>query len=378
MTQRPRFNPNIARLPGDVYSAFGDRIHDHPGPLFPMHVGDTWLAPFVGARVEDVHTADHPGLHNYCDTRGQPELVDALVEKVRAKNGLPCERESLLVSAGATSGLACAVTAIVSAGDEVLVLAPFWPLIRGIVQATGGTPVEVPFYDRIHSAGDAVAALEERVSERTVALYVSTPSNPTGVVLPRDWLEAMSEFAARHGLWLLSDEVYEDFVYRGEHFSVGTLAPERTVSFFSFSKAYGMAGNRAQGRHAHLLQCADALSARGTGGAGGRRCMAEAGTRSVSRGGGPRGRRTRPACARRIDVPLRACREQARRARSGWLPRRLLRRRCAGRARRLERRRLQRMDPALLHRDAAGGDRRRHQTPGTAGAGLSGSFRTLC
>jgi aspartate/methionine/tyrosine aminotransferase len=244
MTQRPRFNPNIARLPSDVYSAFGDRIHDHPGPLFPMHVGDTWLEPFVGARVEDIHTADHPGLHNYCDTRGRPELVDALIEKVRAKNGLPCERESLLVSAGATSGLACAVTAIVSAGDEVLVLAPFWPLIRGIVQATGGKPVEVPFYDRIHSAGDAVAALEERVSERTVALYVSTPSNPTGVVLPRDWLEAMSEFAARHGLWLLSDEVYEDFVYRGEHFSVGTLAPERTVSFFSFSKAYGMAGNR--------------------------------------------------------------------------------------------------------------------------------------
>ena len=94
------------------------------------------------------------------------------------------------------------------------------------------------------SADDAVAAVAERAGPRTVALYLSTPSNPTGCVLPRAWLEALAEWARREGVWLLSDEVYEDYVYRGEHVSIAAFAPERTLSVYSFSKAYGMAGNR--------------------------------------------------------------------------------------------------------------------------------------
>jgi N-succinyldiaminopimelate aminotransferase len=126
----------------------------------------------------------------------------------------------------------------------VLILAPFWPLIRGIVGAFRATPVEVPFYDRVASADDAVAAVRERAGPRCVALYLSTPSNPTGRVLPAPWLEALAEWARREGVWLLSDEVYEDYVYRGAHVSIGAFAPERTMSVFSFSKAYGTAGNR--------------------------------------------------------------------------------------------------------------------------------------
>jgi N-succinyldiaminopimelate aminotransferase len=244
MPKPPTFSPPILEMPGAVYSPFADRLHGHPGPLYPMHVGDTHLEPCAGARMEDLRVADHDGLHRYGDTRGLPSLVDAIVEKVRTRNGLACERESVLVSAGATAGLACACGAIVSPGDEVLILAPFWPLIRGIVQTYAGLPVEVPFYDRVTSADEAVAAVRERASERTVALYVSTPSNPTGRVLPRPWLEALAELALSEGWWLLSDEVYEDFVYRGDHHSVGAAAPERTVSVYSFSKAYGMAGNR--------------------------------------------------------------------------------------------------------------------------------------
>jgi N-succinyldiaminopimelate aminotransferase len=90
----------------------------------------------------------------------------------------------------------------------------------------------------------AVEAVREKTTSRTVALYVSTPSNPTGRVLPEAWLTALAEFAQAENLWLLSDEVYEDFIFRGEHFSMGRVAPERTLSTFSFSKAYGMAGNR--------------------------------------------------------------------------------------------------------------------------------------
>jgi N-succinyldiaminopimelate aminotransferase len=227
-----------------VFSPLAARAAASPGPLYALHVGDTWLEPFEGARMEAQRVADHPGLHRYCETAGIPPLVDALVEKLRARNRLPADRDGVLVTAGATSGLACAIGALADAGEEVLILAPFWPLVRGIVRSQRAVPVEVPFFDRVHSAADAVAAIEERLSPRSVALYFSSPSNPSGRVLPRAWLEALAELARRADLWLLSDEVYEDYVYRGEHVSIGTLAPERTVSLFSFSKAYGMAGNR--------------------------------------------------------------------------------------------------------------------------------------
>lgn len=231
-------------MPGAVYSPLGERLRTHVGPIFPLHVGDTWRAPFEGGRMEDLAQAVHPAMNRYTAPQGLPELIDAIVEKVRGRNGLACERDSVFVTGGATAGLSCAVGTLVEPGDEVLILAPFWPLIRGIVQSWRGVPVEVPFYDRVASAEEAVASVAARRSARTVALYVSTPSNPTGRVLPGDWLEALAEFARREGLWLLADEVYEDLLYHGEHVSIGGFAPERTLTAFSFSKSYGMAGYR--------------------------------------------------------------------------------------------------------------------------------------
>ena len=238
------FASSVDSLGSSVFSPVAHRIPELRGPVYPLHVGDTWMEPCPEARMEALRTDAHPGMHRYCETPGIPPLVDALLGHVRAQNGLVCERDGLLVTAGATSGLSCALSAVVDPGDEVLILAPFWPLIRGIVRSQRGRAVEVPFYDSVHSADDAVAAVEAARSERTVALYVSTPSNPTGRLVPRAWLEALAEWARRHGLWLLSDEVYESYVYHGTHAGLGPLAPERTLSVYSFSKTYGMAGNR--------------------------------------------------------------------------------------------------------------------------------------
>jgi N-succinyldiaminopimelate aminotransferase len=117
-------------------------------------------------------------------------------------------------------------------------------LIRGIVCAARATPVEVPFFDRVATAAEALAALDACRTPRTVALYFSNPSNPSGRVLAPDLLEALAAWARRHDLWLLSDEVYEAFVYRGEHVATARFAPERTITAGSFSKTYGMAGHR--------------------------------------------------------------------------------------------------------------------------------------
>jgi aspartate/methionine/tyrosine aminotransferase len=240
----PPLAPQTRAMPGAVYSPFADRLAEHPGPIYPLHVGDTWHDPFVGARAEDIRSADHPRLHAYGNTRGLPELVERVCQKLRIHNDLAHPPGEILITAGATGGLAALAGAVLSPGDEVLILAPFWPLIRGIAQSFRATPVEVPFYDRVATRGDAIRAVESRITSRSRALYVSTPSNPTGRVIPGEWLEAFAELARRHDLWVFSDEVYEDYVYSGKHVSMGRFAPERTVSVYSFSKSYAMAGQR--------------------------------------------------------------------------------------------------------------------------------------
>lgn len=244
MPKPPHCDPDIAAMPGAVFSPVQRQLAEGAASIVPLHVGDTWREPFDGGRMQDLRVAEHPGMHRYSATNGHPALVEAIVEKARARNGLRCEPESVLVTAGATGGLGAVVGSLVAPGEEVLILAPYWPLIRGIVQTFRAVPVEVPFYDRVGSAQDAVEAVRACISEKTVALYVSTPSNPTARVLPEAWLRALAELARDEDLWLVSDEVYEEVVYRGEHFSIGCAAPERTLSVFSFSKAYGMAGNR--------------------------------------------------------------------------------------------------------------------------------------
>jgi len=231
-------------MPGSVFAPVASRLAELRSSVCPLHVGDTWLQPFAGSRMQDLLETEHPDLHRYSETQGLPALVSALAEKVRTRNRIPCEPGGVLVTAGATGALGAAVGMCSAPGEEVLVLAPFWPLIRGIVQAFRATPVEVPFYDRVGSAEAAVAAVRERLTAKSVALYVSTPSNPTGRVLPAEWLEALAELARSRELWLISDEVYEDYIYRGEHVSIARFAPERTLTAFSFSKAYGMAGHR--------------------------------------------------------------------------------------------------------------------------------------
>jgi len=112
------------------------------------------------------------------------------------------------------------------------------------VRCFHATPVEVPFIGAVDSAAAAVACVSRFLTEKTVALYISTPNNPTGRVVPPEWIEALVAWAGRKRLWILADEVYEDYVYEGEHAYCRTLAPDRTFSAHSFSKAFGMAGNR--------------------------------------------------------------------------------------------------------------------------------------
>lgn len=243
MPRHPQVAPATETMVSSLFSKLAHRIQAIEGERFTLHIGDTWLQPAPGTRMEDLKAADHPALNRYAVPHGHPQLIDAIVRRREVDPG------RLLVTAGATGALGAIAGALLAPQDEVLILAPFWPLIRGIVLSTRGRAIEVPFYDRLDADPESAAAqvdalLAPWLSDRSVALYVNTPNNPTGRVLAPEVREALADFARRHDLWLWSDEVYEDYAWERPHGSVAEHAPERSFAVYSFSKAYGMAGNR--------------------------------------------------------------------------------------------------------------------------------------
>lgn len=250
----PRFPspaPSTAAMKGSVYSGLAGRLASYSGEKYPLHVGDTWKEPAEGCRMEDLKTAEHPGMHRYTPSvQGLPRLLDLLVARERERTGVDVTRENVVVVGGATVGLANVLGAIAEPGDEVLLLAPYWPLIEGIVRTARATPVAVPFLAgaegaaAVDSPEAAVAAVERARTPRTAALYLNSPNNPTGRLIPKAWIEALVAWAKAHDLWVISDEVYDDYVFSGTHTPVLPLAPERTFVARSFSKSFGVTGNR--------------------------------------------------------------------------------------------------------------------------------------
>ena len=244
MPRPPNVSAPVAGIKGSVYSKLLHRLLEHRGEVYPFHVGDTYREPPPGCAMEDLKAAENPHMNRYTPPQGLPALVEAVLERVRARTGVRVERRHVFVTGGATAGLSNAVGAIACAGEEVLLLAPHWPLIDGICRTYGAVPVDVPFFGVADTPESAVEAVERELGPRTVALYLNTPNNPTGRVIPRACLEALVELARRENLWLLFDEVYEDYQYEGTHTSGLSLAPERALAAYSLSKGYGMAGYR--------------------------------------------------------------------------------------------------------------------------------------
>lgn len=194
--------------------------------------------------MQDLTVEAHPGLHRYSPVPGLSELRSAIARHHSARAGVATTPSNVIVTAGATAGLAAAVGALVSPGESVLLAAPYWPLIAGSIRAFDAMSVDVPLMTDCQSADEALARFDAALRPDTVAVYWNTPHNPTGRLLPRNWLAKLAEWARENDLWILADDVYEDYVYAGEHVYTRALAPERTISVHSFSKSYGMAGNR--------------------------------------------------------------------------------------------------------------------------------------
>jgi len=246
--QFPKISKYSQSISHRVYSALEPRARSKNEEVYPLHVGDTYRDPLIAARAEHQLSAEHPGLHKYAPVQGEPSLIDAFVTYVEGRHGETLNRDRIQVMSGATAGMSVACQALLEPGDEVLLPSPFWPLIRGIIATKGAVPVQVPFYTRLDEPGfDAEALLEAAVTERTAALYINTPNNPSGRALGGDIIDAMLRVAKRHGLWVLCDEAYEEIYYdREPPDAVWKRADirDQAIAFHTLSKTYGLAGAR--------------------------------------------------------------------------------------------------------------------------------------
>lgn len=240
MSRFPELSAAGQQVPASIFARLREYLSRYEGELIPLQIGDTHLAP--PAHLHEVPWTDLAprDLYAYGDPAGWPPLIEEIAAKAQANNRIPVTRAGVQIACGATHALSCAVQALCDHGDELILVTPHWPLIKGIAIGHGVVPVEVPW------TGNLAETIERAITPRTSAIYVATPNNPDGTMLSAADIDAIAQVADRHHLWILSDEVYEHYVYDGEHVSVAShpLAFERTVTVFSFAKSYAQAGLR--------------------------------------------------------------------------------------------------------------------------------------
>ena len=253
MPRFPKVSKHAHSVSARVYSGLEQRALAKNEQIYRLHVGDTYRDPVAAARAEHQLSAEHPGLHKYAPVHGEPSLIDAFIANVQRRHGETLNPDLVQVMSGATAGLSIVCQVLLEPGDEVLLPSPFWPLSRGIIATKGAVPVQVPFYTRFDEPGfDAEAVLESAVTERTVALYINTPNNPSGRVLSTQTIDAMMRVAKRHDLWVLCDEAYEEIYFDREPPDAVWKRPDvrdRAIAFHTLSKTYGFAGARVGFAH---------------------------------------------------------------------------------------------------------------------------------
>lgn len=194
---------------------------------------------------ESAYASMKEGHTHYTSNSGTPELRRAIAEHLNELYQTSYGASEVLVTVGVSEGLDLAMRTLLDPGDEVLVPEPCFVSYRACVSLAGGVPVsiETRAEDKFQIS---VAQVEAAVTDKTKAILIGFPSNPTGATMPRDAMQAIVDFACEKNLYIISDEIYDRMTYTGTHTCVPTLdgARERTILLNGFSKAYAMTGWR--------------------------------------------------------------------------------------------------------------------------------------
>ncbi|MGJ8611366.1 MAG: pyridoxal phosphate-dependent aminotransferase, partial [Octadecabacter sp.] len=203
--------------------------------------------PLPPELAEAAVTAIRSGRTKYADGQGEIGLRNALADHYSKQSGREIGPGNVLCFPGTQTSLYAAVACVAEAGDEVIVGDPMYATYEGVVRASGADMVPVPLRAE-HGFRMQADDIADRITDRTRAVLLTTPHNPTGAILSYEDYEAIGELAQRHDLWIISDEVYADLVFDGETFISGLAHPtfaDRVVLVSSISKSHAAPGFRS-------------------------------------------------------------------------------------------------------------------------------------
>ena len=197
--------------------------------------------------IDSAKEALDKGITKYTPVAGMPEFKNIICEKFKKDNNLDYDPSQIIVSDGAKASLFHAVYAIVDDGDEVIIPAPFWFTYEEQVKICGGIPKIVN--TKVENGYKITPSeLEEAISDKTVAIMINSPSNPTGALYTEEELKALAVVIEKHNLMVISDEIYEKLIYDdAKHVSIATISDymkENTIVVNGVSKTYAMTGWR--------------------------------------------------------------------------------------------------------------------------------------
>ena len=184
--------------------------------------------------------AINEGFTGYTIGSGIPELREALSLKFKEENGFSVSPQEIIVTSGASEALAIALAALLNPGDEVLISNPGFVSYNALTEILNGRAVSAPLAEDLTMKPEAVL---EKITPKTRAIVLNSPSNPTGAVSSRADIKALAEIAEDHNITILSDEVYEYFIYEGEHVSPASYS-DNVITVNATSKSYAMTGWR--------------------------------------------------------------------------------------------------------------------------------------
>jgi aspartate/methionine/tyrosine aminotransferase len=218
---------------GENIIGFGAGEPDFPTPA---HIVDAAVA-----------ACRDPRMHHYSPTPGLPELREAIAHKTKRDSGVDCSAAQVVVTNGGKHAVYNTFQVLCDPGDEVLLPAPYWTSYPECITIAGGVPVVLPTTEAT-GFRVSIEELEAARTPRTKVLLFVSPSNPTGAVYSPDEVEAIGRWALEHGIWIVTDEIYEHLTYDGHTFSsMPGLLPElmdQCVILNGVAKTYAMTGWR--------------------------------------------------------------------------------------------------------------------------------------
>jgi aspartate/methionine/tyrosine aminotransferase len=242
---RERISQRMIDVQSPMIPVVGEMVKRHPGTISLGQGVVKWGPPAGVAEAVGRAAAADPRVHRYSLAFGIDSLLAALRAKLERENGVRVGADQqIVVTAGSNMGFLNAVLAVADVGDEVIILSPYYFNQEMAIEMAGCRAVVVATDDAYQPG---VGRIEAAITDRTRAVVTISPNNPTGAVYSRRALAEINALCARRGVYHIADEAYEYFTYGAQrHYSPGSAEKTagHTISLYTFSKAYGMAGWR--------------------------------------------------------------------------------------------------------------------------------------